>query len=201
MTELVQKWGPFAGLLWFIGSIALLALYRQIKDGKSALALNSKRDRRSLRSLMFGCGIVLGLHSGLNAFAPDYLVPLVWIEPLRDPLFIWLGAIIAVPALLFITIAQLQMGGAWRIGLPDSAPGELITGGVFAFTRHPIYLGIGWSLLGALLMAPTMGGFVILLIAALLSDRYVRVEEHFMVEEFGEAYPAYAARVKRWGLV
>ena len=201
MTELVQKWGPLAGLIWFFGSIALLALYRQIKDGKSALALNSKRDRRALRSLMFGCGVVLGLHSILNAFMPDFLVPLVWIEPLRQPVFVWLGAIVAVPALLFITIAQLQMGGAWRIGLPDSAPGELITGGVFTFTRHPIYLGIGWSLLGALLMAPTMGGFVILLIAALLSDRYVRVEERFMAEEFGEAYPAYAKRVKRWGLV
>jgi protein-S-isoprenylcysteine O-methyltransferase Ste14 len=201
MTELIRQWGPFAGLVWFIGSIVLLAIYRQMRDGRSALALNSKRDRRALRSVMFGCGIVLGVHSTLNAFAPDWLSPLVWIDVLRAPIFVWLGFAVAFPALIFITIAQLQMGGSWRIGLPDTAPGELITGGVFRIARHPIYLGIGWSLLGALLMAPTVAGFAILALAALLADIYVRVEEGFMVEEFGEAYPDYARRVKRWGVV
>jgi protein-S-isoprenylcysteine O-methyltransferase Ste14 len=201
MTEQLSQWGPFLGLVWFIGSIAALAIYRQVRDGQSALALNSKRDRRALRSVMFGCGLLLGVHSALNAFAPAMLDPLVRITDLQTEMIIWAGALIAVPALLFITIAQLQMGGSWRIGLPETAPGELITGGVFRLTRHPIYLGIGWSLFGALLMAPTVGGFALLALAALLADRYVRVEEGFMVEEFGEAYPAYAKRVKRWGLV
>jgi protein-S-isoprenylcysteine O-methyltransferase Ste14 len=201
MTELIQKWGPFAGLVWFVGSIAALAIYRQMRDGRSALALNSKRDRRVLRSVMFACGLVLGVHSTLNAFAPDALAPLIWIDVMRTGMFVWLGVAIAIPALLFITIAQLQMGGSWRIGLPDTAPGKLITGGVFRIARHPIYLGIGWSLLGALMMAPTVGGFALLALAAVLADVYVRVEEGFMVEEFGEAYPDYAKCVKRWGLV
>jgi protein-S-isoprenylcysteine O-methyltransferase Ste14 len=201
MTEQISQWGPFLGLVWFAGSIAALAIYRQMRDGKSALALNSKRDRRALRSVMFGCGVLLGVHSTLNAFAPGLLDPLIRITALQTPYAICAGVVIAAPALLFITIAQLQMGGSWRIGLPDTAPGELITGGVFRLTRHPIYLGIGWSLLGALLMAPTVGGFALLALAAVLADRYVRIEERFMVEEFGDAYPDYAKRVKRWGLV
>ena len=201
MTEQLSQWGPFIGLVWFIGSIAALAIYRQMRDGKSALALNSKRDRRALRSVMFGCGVLLGVHSTLKAFAPAMLDPLVRIAAVQTPLIIWAGVFIALPALIFITIAQLQMGGSWRIGLPDTAPGELITGGVFRLTRHPIYLGIGGSLLGALMMAPTMVGFALWALAAVLADRYVRVEEGFMVEEFGEAYPDYAKRVKRWGMV
>lgn len=201
MTLVISQWGPLIGLIWFVGSISALAIYRHMKDGRSALALNSKRDRRVLRSAMFGCGILLGVHSSLNAFAPNMLDYLIWIDVLRQPIFVWMGAVISLPALLFIVVAQVQMGGAWRIGMPETAPGELITGGVFGVTRHPIYLAIGWSLLGALMMAPTIGGFAVFALSAVLADRYVRVEERFMVEEFGTAYPEYAKRVKRWGVV
>lgn len=78
-------------------------------------------------------------------------------------------------------------------------PGQLVTAGVFRFSRNPMYLGMALLLFGT---AIALGSLSPLLVAALfvvIADRwYIRVEEANMQAKFGDAYTAYRKRVRRW---
>ena len=76
---------------------------------------------------------------------------------------------------------------------------EIISSGIYRFTRNPMYLGmallqigIGISLANAwivALVAPVL--FVIQMIA-------IRPEEGYLEQKFGDAYAQYRASVRRW---
>jgi methanethiol S-methyltransferase len=94
------------------------------------------------------------------------------------------------------------MPSTWRafdssIGVPHAHP-RLVTSGVYAVVRHPLYFG--WALLvfGAPHMTMTRAVF------AVVSTLYLAVaipwEERSLTTTFGADYEAYARRV-RWRMV
>ncbi len=82
---------------------------------------------------------------------------------------------------------------------PFDQPMVLVTDGVFAYTRNPMYLGLTLALLGIAFVLRTASPFVVpLLFAWLITVRFIRAEEAILAVQFGEAYQAYARRVRRW---
>lgn len=79
------------------------------------------------------------------------------------------------------------------------APNQLVTDGLFTFTRNPMYLGFVLALLGVWILLGSLSpvaGVIILIVAA---DRwYIRFEERALVETFGLEFEAYRARTRRW---
>lgn len=76
---------------------------------------------------------------------------------------------------------------------------ELVTGGPFAWSRNPIYLGFGCVYVGLGLAARSgwvLGFFP--LVAAVLAIGVVQREERYLRELFGAAYETYCGRVRRW---
>ena len=75
----------------------------------------------------------------------------------------------------------------------------LVTRGPYAFTRNPMYLGLVVAALG---MAILVGTWPMLAapIAVFLTASFVHIpfEEAKMLRQFGEAYDAYASKVRRW---
>jgi protein-S-isoprenylcysteine O-methyltransferase Ste14 len=75
----------------------------------------------------------------------------------------------------------------------------LVTSGVYAWTRNPMYLGLsilllGWSIkLGAL--SPFAGP---LLFIPLIQRVQIRPEEHALRVRFGKDFDEYCHRVNRW---
>ena len=89
------------------------------------------------------------------------------------------------------------MGRSWRIGI-DDAPTDLVTNGLFRWSRHPIYAGILAALVGVVLMTPspcTIGGLVI---AHILIPIQSRLEDAHMHARHGEAFAIWACRVGRF---
>lgn len=82
---------------------------------------------------------------------------------------------------------------------PTSAPTALVTRGVFGRTRNPMYLGMVLSVFGAAVVLGSVSALVVAL-AYVLYVRWVFVlpEERRLDDAFGDAYRAYAARVRRW---
>ena len=83
---------------------------------------------------------------------------------------------------------------------PDSDSNRaLLTEGPYRFTRNPMYLGIVASSLG---FALWVGAWPMLLvpvaILATVSLVHIPFEEAKMRRQFGSAFDAYAARVRRW---
>jgi protein-S-isoprenylcysteine O-methyltransferase Ste14 len=82
---------------------------------------------------------------------------------------------------------------------PFQESNTLVTGGVYSFSRHPMYLGfvlvlIGIAiLLGALTPWVIVGAFIILIELV-----FIQVEEHMLSEKFGASWEDYKRKVRRW---
>jgi len=88
--------------------------------------------------------------------------------------------------------------GKNRITRPQPRPdGELVTGGIYAFIRHPLYaslilLGFAWALIWR--SWPVLG---LALVQAIFLDAKARCEERYLIARFG-GYADYRRRVKRF---
>jgi protein-S-isoprenylcysteine O-methyltransferase Ste14 len=131
-----------------------------------------------------------------TALAPGWrivgLPRLSWL-PLRV-----IGVPGAAAGVALYVLALRDLGLSWRFTIDRERPGELVTHGVFARTRNPIYLalmllagGVGLMLGSPLLIA--LAGVCPLYFRAL-----VRREEAFLARHYGPAYEAYRRRAPRW---
>ncbi len=105
-----------------------------------------------------------------------------------------------------ITLGLIVAGGAaWQFSkaetniVPLTESTTLVTGGMFTFTRNPMYLGMVLVLVGtALLLNDLWPWLVIVPFWFVIRLAFVRPEETLMVETFGEQYVEYQGRVRRW---
>ena len=91
------------------------------------------------------------------------------------------------------------MGASWRVGVDSRRPTDLVTGGVFALVRNPIYSGLIVAFAGMAVMVPTLVAVaaVVLLVAA-VQVQVRAIEEPHLLEAHGTAYRSYAARTGRF---
>ena len=108
---------------------------------------------------------------------------------------------VAVGAVLLVWI--MVVGFSRYRDLPERVPVDWspafpITGGPYAISRHPMYVGelalwLGWAILYGSI--PVLIGFVVLgAVVARLAPR----EERALEAKFGDVYRRYKARVPRW---
>lgn len=116
---------------------------------------------------------------------------------LQTPLAVGL-AIAAVGLLLSAVVALMRARTTINPLRPERAS-ALVTTGIFAFSRNPIYLA-DLLLLGAFALhlgnpmnIVLLGGFV-----AWINHFQIAPEEHALAQRFGNAYAAYRAAVRRW---
>ncbi len=127
--------------------------------------------------------------------AYELLTPIPW---LGHPLLTWVGTVLLVLALVWMLIAQAQMGNAWRIGIDADTRTELVQTGLFAVSRNPIFLSMLVMLLGLLLVLPSAASLAVSVLGAALIHIQIRLEEEHLARLHGEAYRAYCRRVRRW---
>ena len=80
----------------------------------------------------------------------------------------------------------------------SNPPAYLVSTGIYALTRNPMYLGHLIFLLGLALLLPSGIGWPVLAYHAWWFDRRVRRDEASLVAQFGAPYRDYMQRVKRW---
>lgn len=110
----------------------------------------------------------------------------------------WVGVTSCAAGLLLLAWSLLSFGRSFRVGIDVDHPGALVTTGVFAFSRNPIYVGFAAILLGQLLVFPNWILLVYLGAGVWLFHRQVRLEEDFLRSHYGEEYLAYCAHVRRY---
>lgn len=81
---------------------------------------------------------------------------------------------------------------------PENAS-ALVTGGVYRFTRNPMYVGMALLLTAWAVQLATLWPFLGPAAFVLYINRFqIAPEERVLGELFGESWSAYAARVRRW---
>ena len=121
--------------------------------------------------------------------------------PLGLPVAVRFGAA-AVAAASGIGVMAAAIGLFRRTGQdpkPWESTPEIISTGVYRFTRNPMYVGM--ALLQAGIGLALASAWIIALIPAVLVVVYttaVRHEEAYLEEKFGTAYLSYKSSVRRW---
>lgn len=141
---------------------------------------------------------LLAVAIGAYAWGADayrWVVPILYLA--KPPLF-WAGFMLLHLSLLWIMLAQYQMGVSWRIGIDEENKTELKSEGLFGLSRNPIFLGMIVSLLGIFLVLPNVLTAIGVVAAWLLIQIQVRLEEEFLHRQHGAAYEQYKSKVRRW---
>jgi protein-S-isoprenylcysteine O-methyltransferase Ste14 len=75
----------------------------------------------------------------------------------------------------------------------------LVTRGIYRITRNPMYVGLALLLAAWAVFCGSLWGFLGPVLFVLYMNRFqIGPEERVLRGIFGEAYDAYAARVRRW---
>lgn len=141
--------------------------------------------------LFLGC-LILGL-------VLDYEIPLPLTLPNATALS-WLaggGSILVGGAIFAASIRNFFRAGT---PVPATRPVRtLVTTGIHAWSRNPIYVGM-FLLYGGIGLAARSPWIIILTlpIAVLMHYGVVAREEAYLERRFGDAYRIYKARVRRW---
>lgn len=92
----------------------------------------------------------------------------------------------------------LLLASAWPVLYAAQRAGKLATTGVYAYVRHPQYVGFVLIMLGFLLQWPTLPTLVMFPILVTMYARLGRREEREMHTQFGPTWDAYAAQTPRY---
>lgn len=81
----------------------------------------------------------------------------------------------------------------------QAAPTSLVTSGINAYSRNPMYLGMAGLLLANAVRRPTLRALLPLVaFTAWINYRQIPVEESALQERFGDDYRLYRAQAPRW---
>ena len=164
------------------------------------------RNRIKKDILLFGIPAItvffLGLIvSGRDGY--DGLVGAIW-ELVKDPqnlrlLSIWniAGLTLSVVGLTIALVAVFTLRRFYLSTLVIIEDHQLITHGIYRFTRHPIYFGVLIGIMGVPVYAPSLYGFLVLSLLIPIFLNRIRMEEELLTEEFGDAYRTYKETTRK----
>lgn len=125
----------------------------------------------------------------------NYLLPIPYLQ--QQPVE-WAGLLLCLLSFIWTVVAQWQMGTSWRIGIDEAHQTKLVTGGLFAYSRNPIFLGMQLTLAGFFLLLPNAITLLTMVCGCLLVQIQTRLEEEFLQRQHGKTYANYRQHVRRF---
>lgn len=95
-------------------------------------------------------------------------------------------------------LALITMKNSWRVGIKYDQKTELITSGIYRFSRNPYFLSYNLLFLGYLLIFPSVVLLVLWILLMVLFHKMILEEEGYLQQLHGKAYTDYKKRVKRY---
>lgn len=99
---------------------------------------------------------------------------------------------------LIFLISVFCMKDSWRAGIPDEDRTELVTEGIYAFSRNPAFLGFDLQYIGVLLMYCNLLTGMFTIFAIVMLHLQILQEEHYLTAVFGAEYLEYRHQVLRY---
>jgi protein-S-isoprenylcysteine O-methyltransferase Ste14 len=146
----------------------------------------------------------LGVTLDMLAFLGMEVVPLfaifaTWLDfadyNLPDGLG-WLGAGFMAGSIVLLVLAHRDLGYNWSPSVDLRQEHQLVTRGIYAHLRHPIYASVWlWCLAQPLLVHNWIGGLAGLVLFLPVYVYRLPIEEKMMLDQFGQPYREYMRRV------
>jgi protein-S-isoprenylcysteine O-methyltransferase Ste14 len=104
-------------------------------------------------------------------------------------------ALIAVEGYLFARVER-ELGSKRLVGHAElTGTGEMFSGGLYAYVRHPRYAGMFCAVLGAALLGATPRLWFVVAVWCPFALLVIRLEERELAARFGPSYEAYRKSV------
>lgn len=111
----------------------------------------------------------------------------------------WAGLLPVALGLGITVTSALAFRRAETPIVPFEKSTALVTGGFYRFTRNPMYLGMVLLLAGTAILFGSLGALLPMpFFVWAITANFIRGEERFLEEIFGEEYRAYKIKVRRW---
>ena len=109
-----------------------------------------------------------------------------------------LGAALMLLGLGVYVAGLGAFGDSWRLGIDREKAGALVTTGIFAWTRNPIYLALNLLLFGSFAVQGRALFAVLAVATAALLHALILREERFLESHYGDPYRTYRTHVARY---
>ena len=124
-----------------------------------------------------------------------YLRPQLFAGP-RPGWAIALGTAFMLGDVIIFAVAESELGGRRLVGQAElSAKGDMTTRGLYAYVRHPRYLGMMLGILGVCVVSGSQRLWLVAAAWEIASLGIIRLEERELRKRFGATYAAYSQRV------
>jgi len=108
-----------------------------------------------------------------------------------------IGLALVFIGLTIMLIGQITLWRNYSSGVIIREDHQLITHGIYGFTRNPIYLGLIMGVTGLPVYAGSLYGFLISLVLIPIILNRIRLEERLLIDQFGDAYRTYKKHTRR----
>ncbi|MBO9682940.1 MAG: isoprenylcysteine carboxylmethyltransferase family protein [Flavisolibacter sp.] len=198
MNEFLKIFLPAYFIIYFGIAFVAKSVIVARRIGKNPLVLPKDDSAYGLIGFYFKLILILMfVYVLLFAFIPTLHDKFLPIQQLDTLTIKYVGLALLAFALIWTIIAQAHMKNSWRIGIDTETQTELITTGLFQFSRNPIFFGMIISLAGLFLTTPNAMTAFFLILGYVLIQIQIRLEEEFLTTQHGQKYIEYKEKVRR----
>jgi protein-S-isoprenylcysteine O-methyltransferase Ste14 len=115
------------------------------------------------------------------------------IEPSLTLFFVGVGLVAA--GLAFSIWARVHLGRNWSGTVTLKQDHELVRDGPYRYVRHPIYTGLLLAFVGCAVARDEWRVLIAIVVIYAALWRKLKLEERWMIEQFGDAYRRFIAEV------
>lgn len=119
-------------------------------------------------------------------------------EIFHNEIFAWLGVFLCLIGLIIMFWSLISFKKSFRVGIDLNHSESLITSGIFALSRNPIYVSFGLTLIGQFFVFSSWILLIYIIAGIWLFHRQVLLEEEFLKKQYGKEYLEYCNRVRRY---
>jgi protein-S-isoprenylcysteine O-methyltransferase Ste14 len=191
-----------ASIVIFLLIVASRVIYMRTTRGVNPIVIGGgKKGLVLIVELVAFAGLVLwmidvisyAVHANFHIFPSPLNMVLVESDAAKIA-----GVSLVSIGLLVFMAAFVSFGDSWRVGFDVKTPGALVTGGVFAFSRNPIYLFLDLWFIGIFLINGRLIFLIFALLTLLVIHWQILQEESFLTNLYGQPYDEYRGRTRRY---
>lgn len=195
-------WFQISSLILFLLILTAKAVFLRTKAGINPIAIG--RGKKGFQ-LFFEIYAFLGLvvwmiEIMLRALKTRFRIFPSWLDVqlIDSPVARDAGMLLVILGFTIFTWAFYSFGNSWRVGFDTKTPGALVTSGIFALSRNPIYLFLDLWFIGIFLINGTLVFLVFAILAVFHMHYQILREEKFLDELYGQPYNDYRSRTARY---
>lgn len=110
----------------------------------------------------------------------------------------FIGFCIGISGDLVFLVSVLCMKDSWRAGIPDKDKTQLVTNGIYKYSRNPAFLGFDLMYIGMLMMYGNLLTLGFSTFAVIMLHLQILQEERYLSDTFGTDYEKYKKQVFRY---